>query len=94
MASSLVAGSFAHSYPNTILTLGAAVQVGDVICFSVSGTGSNTPTASHNLAGGGHVYAKQLTVTVGSTTWLHLFTAPVTVAGTTTITATGGTVSG
>lgn len=87
----LVAGSFVHVASSTTATLGAAVQVGDVIVVVIYCSDTTTPTCSDGI---GNTYTLQVNATpVADASYLGIFTAPVTVAGTPTITPlqSGGT---
>ena len=92
MAASLVASSFAHVYTTSTstVTLGAAVQVGDVICVAASGQGDNNPACTCSDGLGNTYTLQQASVNdVGGAVQLVVFTAPVTVAGTPVIAVVG-----
>lgn len=87
MASSII--EFKHQYPATSgtgYTFTNAVQVGDVMVISVShGSGGSGTTVTDNL---GNIYTRQKNVSGGNTCQSWIFTAPVKIAGTPTLTVT------
>jgi hypothetical protein len=91
----LVPSSFVHNASGLTGTLGAAVQVGDVILITCSGQTNHATSCIDQL---GNVYTLLQNTAGSNGHWSTLFSAPVTVPGTpsytVTTTGTGAATSG
>jgi hypothetical protein len=87
MADSYVAGSVGTATTGKSVTAGAAVQVGDVLCLAAQSWYNDPGAVTDDL---GNTYTMQQSSINAGGGYTYIYTAPVTVAGTPTSTATTG----